>query len=251
MKVQGISVRKGRRESLFLVIAFLSALLSITVISAAPLYFDSIERLGLQRTLERFDDSQTGSWLHVQGMTFNPASVKSTVATAESTGDHFGETVRDRGTFIRSGGLTLSRINDRYAPPGSVLVYQSVRGIEPAISVVDGAFPSDSPAAPLEIAVLDTVAEEHGISVGDSLLLSVPPTTIVHTAPKVSGIFRVDDPQSRVVAGAFIDSRGPRTGTDGRSAGDHRIDFEQHDRSCGQPRHRRCGSTLDDVLYRR
>ena len=219
MKVQGISVRKGRRESLFLVIAFLSALLSITVISAAPLYFDSIERLGLQRTLERFDDSQNGSWLHVQGMTFNPASVKSTVATAESTGDHFGETVRDRGTFIRSGGLTLSRIDDRYAPPGSVLVYQSVRGIEPAISVVDGAFPSDSPAAPLEIAVLDTVAEEHGITVGDSLLLSVPPTTIVHTAPKVSGIFRVDDPHHESWLGLSSTLVDPEQGpTGGRPA---------------------------------
>ena len=219
MNVQGISVRKSRRESLFLVIAFLSALLSITVISAAPLYFDSIKRLGLQRTLERFEPSQMGSWLHVEGMTFNPASVKSTVETAESAGEHFGDTVRDRGTFIRSGGLTLNRINDRYAPPGSVLVYQSVRGIEPAVSIVDGAFPSDSPAAPLEIAVLDTVAEEYGVNVGDSLLLSVPPTTIVHTAPKVSGIFRIDDPNHESWLGLSSTLVDPEQGpTGGRPA---------------------------------
>ena len=219
MNVQGISVRKSRKESLFLIIAFLSALLSVTVISAAPLYFDSIERLGLRRTLERFEPAQMGTWLHVDGMTFNSASVKSTVETAEATGEHLGDLVRDQGTFVRSGGLTLNRIGDRYAPPGSVLVYQSVRGIEPAISLVDGAFPSDSPAASLEIAVLDTVAAEYGITVGDSLLLTVPPTAIVHTAPKVTGIFRLDDPSDETWLGLSSTLIDPEQGpTGGRAA---------------------------------
>ena len=219
MNVQGISVRKSRGESLFLIIAFLSALLSVTVISAAPLYFDSIEQLGLRRTLERFEPSQMGSWLHVDGMTFNPASVKSTVETAESTGDAFGSAKKGLATFLRSGGLTLNRIGDRYAPPGSVLVYQSVRGIEPAISLIDGAFPTESPTGSLEIAVLDTVAAAYGISVGGSLLLSVPPTTIVHTAPRVSGIFRIDDPDHESWLGLSSTLIDPEQGpTGGRPA---------------------------------
>ncbi len=219
MNVQGISVRKSRRESLFLLIAFFSALLSVTVISAAPLYFDSIEQLGLRRTLERFESAQMGSWLHVDGMTFNSATVKSTVNTAEAIGDHFGPTLRDRGTFIRSGGLTLNRIGDRFAPPGSVLVYQSVQGIELAISLIDGEFPSDSSTDSLQIAVLDTVAAEYGISVGDSLLLSVPPTSIVHTAPKVSGIFSIDDPDHESWLGLSSTLIDPEQGpTGGRPA---------------------------------
>lgn len=219
MNVQGISVRKSRRESLFLIIAFFSALLSVTVISAAPLYFDSIEQLGLRRTLERFEPAQMGSWFHVDGMTFNSATVKSTVETAEATGDHLGDTVRSHGTFVRSGGLTLSRVGDRYAPPGSVLVYQSIRGIEPAISIVDGAFPSDSPTDSLEIAVLDTVAAEYGIRVGDSLLLTVPPTTIAHTAPTVSGIFRLDDSDHETWLGLSSTLIDPEQGpTGGRAA---------------------------------
>ncbi len=219
MNVQGISVRKSRKESLFLIIAFLSALLSVTVISAAPLYFDSIEQLGLRRTLERFEPAQMGTWMHVDGMTFNSATVKSTVETAEATGEYLGDLVRDQGTFVRSGGLTLNRIGDRYAPPGSVLVYQSVQGVEPAISLIDGAFPSDSPAASLEIAVLDTVAAEYGITVGDSLLLTVPPTAIVHTAPKVSGIFRLDDPSHEMWLGLSSTLIDPEQGpTGGRAA---------------------------------
>ena len=219
MNVQGISVRKSRRESLFLIIAFLSALLSVTVISAAPLYFDSIEQLGLRRTLERFEPAQMGTWLHVDGMTFNSATVKSTVKAAEATGEHLGETVRGRATFVRSGGLTLSRIGDRYAPPGSVLVYQSIQGIEPAISLIEGAFPSDSPASSLEIAVLDTVAAEYGMRVGDSLLLTVPPTTIVHTAPRVSGIFSLDDPSHETWLGLSSTLVDPEQGpTGGRAA---------------------------------
>ncbi len=219
MNVQGISVRKSRRESLFLIIAFLSALLSVTVISAAPLYFDSIEQLGLRRTLERFEPAQMGTWLHVDGMTFNSATVKSTVEAAEATGQHLGETVKGRATFVRSGGLTLSRIGDRYAPPGSVLVYQSIQGIEPAISLIQGAYPSDSPSSSLEIVVLDTVAAEYGIRVGDSLLLTVPPTTIVHTAPKVSGIFRLDDPSHETWLGLSSTLIDPEQGpTGGRAA---------------------------------
>ena len=219
MNVQGISVRKSRGESLFLIIAFLSALLSVTVISAAPLYFESIEQLGLRRTLERFEPSHMGSWLHVDGVTFNPASVKSTVETAEATGGALGRAAKGHATFVRSGGLTLNRIGDRYAPPGSVVVYQSVRGIEPAISVIDGAFPSESPVGSLEIAVLDKVAAAYGIKVGDSLLLSVPPTTIVHTAPRVSGIFRIDDPDHESWLGLSSTLIDPEQGpTGGRPA---------------------------------
>lgn len=219
MNVHSISVRKSRGESLFLLISSFSALLSITVISAAPLYFASIEQLGLQRTLDRFEPSQMGSWLHVEEMTFNGAAIKSTMEDAGSAGDHFGDTVRERATFVRSGSLTLSRINDRFAPPGSVLVYQTVQGVEPAISLVAGTFPSDSPAAPLEIAVLEHVASEYGIGVGDSLLLTVPPTALVHTAPKVAGIFRLNDPDHESWLGLSSTLVDPEQGpTGGRPA---------------------------------
>ena len=193
MNIQGITVRKSRGESLFLVIAFLSALLSVTVISAAPLYFEAIEQLGLRRTLERFTASHMGSWIHVEEMTFNGAAIKSTVQDAESAGAHLGDTIRESASFVRSGSLTLKRINDQFAPLGSALAYQSVEGVNPAVSLVTGAFPSDSPSAPLEIAVLEHIALEYGIDVGDSLLLTAPPTELVHTTPIVSGIFRIDD----------------------------------------------------------
>ena len=148
MNVQGISVRKSRGESLFLIIASLSALLSVTVISAAPLYFDAIERLGLRRTLERFELSQMGAWLHVDDMTFNSATIKSTADTAEQAGEHFGDVVRGTTTFVRSGSLNLNQINDRFAPPGSVLVYQSVQGEPAPISLVAGDFrPNPLPTA--------------------------------------------------------------------------------------------------------
>lgn len=194
MNVQGISVRKSRGESLFLIIASLSALLSVTVISAAPLYFDAIERLGLRRTLERFDLSQMGAWLHVDDVTFNTATIKSTAETAKEAGEHFGELVRGNTTFVRSGSLNLNQINDRFAPPGSVLVYQSVQGDPAPISLVAGRFPSESIASDdVEIAILESVASGYGIQVGDVLRLTVPPTNIVHTKPQVTGIFRIDD----------------------------------------------------------
>ena len=219
VNVQGISIRKSRGESLFLLIALLSALLSVTVISAAPLYFDSIERLGLRRTLERFEPSQMGSWLHVDGMTFNSASVNSTVQTALSTGVHFGGALRDSATFIRSGNLNLNQINDRFAPPGSVLVYQSVRGTEPAVSLVTGRFPSESSTGDLEIAILQDVAAGFGIGVGDTLRLTVPPTAIVHSSPKVTGIFRIDDPNHESWQGLSSTLFDPEQGpTGGRPA---------------------------------
>ena len=219
MNVQGISIRKSRGESLFLIIASLSALLSVTVISAAPLYFDSIERLGLRRTLERFEPAQMGSWLHVDGVTFNSASVKSTTQTALSTGDNLGAAVRDRSTFVRSGNLTLNQINDRFAPPGSVLVYQSVEGAEAPISLVTGSFPSDALTGDFEVAILQDVATEYGIGVGDTLRLTVPPTAIVHSNPKVTGIFRIDDTYHEAWQGLSSTLFDPEQGpTGGRPA---------------------------------
>ena len=220
MNVQGISVRKSRGESLFLIIASLSALLSVTVISAAPLYFDAIEHLGLRRTLERFELSQMGAWLHVDDMTFNSATIKSTADTAEQAGEHFGDVVRGTTTFVRSGSLTLNQINDRFAPPGSVLVYQSVQGEPAPISLVAGRFPSESAAGgEVEIAILESVAAEYHMQVGDTLRLTVPPTNIVHTMPRVTGIFNIDDPNHESWQGLSSTLFDPEQGpTGGRPA---------------------------------
>ena len=220
VNVQGISVRKSRGELIFIIIASLSALLAVTVISAAPLYFDSIEQLGLRRTLDRFNLSQMGSWVHVRQMTFNSAAIRSTDESAEQTGSHLGTTVRGTSTFVRSGTLNLNQINDRFGPPGSVLVYQSVQGNPPPISLVTGAFPSESSADnEIEIAVLDSIASEFGINVGDVLRLTVPPTNIVHSTPRVSGIFRIDDPDHEVWQGLSSTLFDPEQGpTGGRPA---------------------------------
>ena len=217
VNVQGISVRKSRGERLFLIIASLSALLSVTVICAAPLYFDAVERLGLRRTLERFELSQMGVWMHVDDMTFNSATIKSTSETANRVGENLGDTVRTTSTFVRSGNLNLNQINDRFAPPGSILVYQSVQGDAAPISLVAGAFPSETVAnGQLEVALLESVANEYGINVGDVLRLTVPPTTIVHTTPIVSGIFRIDDPNQEAWQGLsrtlFDPEQGPTGG---------------------------------------
>ena len=220
MNVQGISVRKSRGESLFLIIASLSALLSVTVISAAPLYFDAIERLGLRRTLERFELAQMGAWLHVDDMTFNSATIKSTADTAEQTGQHFGDVLRSTSAFVRSGILNLNQVNDRFAPPGSVLVYQTVQGEAAPISLVAGRFPSESIAdGEVEIAILESVANGYGIRVGDVLRLHVPPTNIVHTMPRVTGIFSIDDPNHESWQGLSSTLFDPEQGpTGGRPA---------------------------------
>lgn len=220
MKIPGIAVRKSRGESIFIIIAFLSALLSVTIVSAAPLYFDSIERLGLRRTLERFEPSQMGAWIHVSEMTFNSATIKSTRETAMQAGTYLGETVRDTSTFARSGNLSLNQINDRFAPPGSILVYQSVQGVPAPISLVNGNFPSDSITnGEIQVAILQETAIEYGINVGDVLRLTVPPTRIVHSTPRVSGIFRIDDPNHESWQGLSSTLFDPEQGpTGGRPA---------------------------------
>ena len=220
MNVQGISVRKSRGESLFLIIASLSALLSVTVISAAPLYFDAIERLGLRRTLERFELAQMGSWLHVDDMTFNAATIRSTVGAAEQAGEHFGEIARGNTAFVRSGSLNLNQINDRFSPPGSVLVYQSVQGEPVPIALETGRFPSESTAGgEVEVAILDSVATEFGIEVGDVLRLTVPPTRIVHSTPRVTGIYRIEDTDHESWQGLSATLFDPEQGpTGGRPA---------------------------------
>ncbi len=216
MNLEAIPIRKSRGEARFTIIASLSALLALTVIAAAPIYFDSIAQLGLQRTLERYEPAQMGSWLHVDGITFNASSVNSTIETATSTGNQLGNTVRDNAVFVRSGNLALNRVNDRFAPPGSLLVYQSIRGSQPAISLVDGRFPSDTTNNDLEVAILDTVAAQYGINLGDSLTLIVPPTSIVHSIPKVVGIFHIDDPNHESWLGLqstiFDPEQGPTGG---------------------------------------
>ncbi len=217
MKVHGISIKKSRGESIFLIAAVLSALLSITVISGAPIYFDAIERLGMRRTLEQFEPSQMGSWLHVDEMTFNSSAVQSTANAAREAGTQLGATVREHATYIRSGRLSLNVVNDRFTPPGSELIYQSIEGVQPPIHFIDGTYPSNSAdAETLEVAIVQGVAEQYGINVGDALTLTIPPTKIGHSTPRVSGIFRIDDPDHESWQGLsstlFDPEQGPTGG---------------------------------------
>ena len=220
MKIPGIAVRKSRGETTFLIMACVSAILSVTVIASAPLYFDSIERLGLRRTLDRFERSQMGAWLHVNDMTFNASAVRSTESNLQEIGTALSETVRENAIFTRSGILNLAKIDDRFAPPGSVLVFQSIKGPTPPISLVSGRFPSNHDADQnLEIAILESVAAEYRITVGDELRLAVPPTNIIHSSPVVTGTFQIDDGDHEFWLGLSSTLFDPKQGpTGGRPA---------------------------------
>ena len=220
MKIPGIAVRKSRGETTFLIMACVSALLAVTVIASAPLYFDSIERLGLRRTLDRFEPYQMGAWLHIRDMTFNASAIDATSRSAHDAGASLGETDRDDATIIRSGSLNLQSISDRFAPPGSVLVYQSISGRSAPVSLVSGRFPTDDQTdGDLEIAILDSVAAEYGTEIGDTLRLTVPPTRIVHSTPIVTGTFRIDDPNDEFWQGLSSTLFDPQQGpTGGRPA---------------------------------
>ncbi len=218
MNILGISLRKSRGEPLFLTIAALSACLAVTVISAAPLYFDSIERLGLRRTLDSLDSSQIGSSLHISEVTFNRTAITATNELADEIGEELGDAVRAKASFIRSGRFIVSRINDEFAQPGTQLTYQSITGQQPAISLVRGVIPTEPPSddSHLEVAVVDSVAEQLQLDIGDALTLTVPPTTIVHSEAEIVGIFSIDDPNHESWQGLsrtlFYPEQGPTGG---------------------------------------
>ncbi len=214
MKLESVSLKKGRGESLFLIIASFSALLAASVLSAAPIYFDSVERLGVQRIVGDLTPGQDGAWIHVEELTFNPSAIAATKRSLNDAGDELGDIVRERAMFVRSGRLGVSAVGDSSPPPALEFQYQSVEGIDLDIEVVEGALPS-SGSSDLEVAIIDRVADELGIVVGDSLTLIVPPTTIVHSVARVSGTFDIRDPSHESWLGLSSSLFDPEQGPTG------------------------------------
>ena len=214
MKLESVSVKKGRRESLFLIIASLSALLAATVVSAAPIYFDSIEQLGVQRMVGGFTPAQNGAWVHVDEVTFNPAAIAATQRSVDRAGDELGAIVRQRAQFLRSGRLGVAAVDESPPPPALDFHYQSVEGIELDIDIVEGALPSAT-SGDVEVVILDRVARGLGIDVGNSLKLTVPPTTIVHSIARVVGTFVIRDPSDESWLGLSSSIFDPEQGATG------------------------------------
>ena len=215
MKIEGIGIRKLRFERLFLLIASVSALLATSVISAGPLYFDSIERLGARRMIDGFTDAQIGAWVHVGEVALNQGAIDATRDSLHQAGDELESISHERAVFIRSGRLKVSQIDDEPAPPALEFQYQWVEGIDLDIDLVQGSMPSSSDNE-IDVAILAEVATELGIEIGDSLTLVIPPTAIVHSSARVAGTFDIRDADDEswlgISSSLFDPDQGPTGG---------------------------------------
>lgn len=215
MNIEGIGIRKLRFERLFLLIASVSALLATSVISAGPLYFDSIESLGVRRMIDGFTAAQIGAWVHVGEVAFNQGAIDATRDSLHQAGDELESISDERAVFIRSGRLKVSRIDDESAPPALEFQYQWVEGIDLDISLIQGSMPSSSNNE-IDVVILAEIATELGIKVGDSLTLTIPPTAIVHSSARVAGTFDIRDPGDEswlgISSSLFDPEQGPTGG---------------------------------------
>ncbi len=214
MNLARLGIKKSRREAAFLAAASITAILATAVIAAAPIYFDSIERLGVRKMVSESAATHLGSWVRIREVTFNPAAIAEVRKSLQAAGEELGTISRRNTIFLRSGQLNVSRVNDRSAPPAVEMQYQSISGDSPDISIVSGAMPSLG-AEEIEVAIMDAVAEELGIAVGDVLHLTIPPTTISHSSAVVTGIFSINDPADESWLGLSSSIFNPKQGATG------------------------------------
>ena len=157
-------------------VASVGILSSVILMTAGPLYIQTLERLAFERTL-----SDLGTNLHPQAYvgysSFADPEYGAAVAKVDAASDAaLGTAVSDRGVYAATNLLDT----ELESPPGfrAFGYFQYRSGLADHVDIVTGRFPSTAPATgPIEVALGRAAASQLGLSVGQTFVLtaSLPP----------------------------------------------------------------------------
>ena len=186
-----VSLHRTRADWPIVTAAGLIALLAATLLAAGPIYSNAVSEAGLHRLLESAPVEDAN------------VAVTGTVPVAEAPATNdavvrvLRETVGAAGVDVVASGES-----ETFTLPGQdpddvrdLAVLGFLQGVEDHATLVTGTWPETAAAgAPVQLAVLDSVAATLGIQAGDALELESRRGETVTLPATVVGIYRPIDP---------------------------------------------------------
>ena len=188
-----VSLRRTRADWPIVATAALIALLAATLLAAGPIYSAAVAEAGLHRLVESAPTTDANIEVTVRT---SPDQAKAAIDTVDG---FLRQAVAQRDLEIVTGAES-----DTFAVPGQdparvhdLLQLGSLEGIEDHSTLVAGSWPRAAAAdAPLQVAILQSIATTLGLHVGDTLALvsRVDPSTTVDAA--ISALYVPTDPDA-------------------------------------------------------
>ena len=186
-----VSLHRTRADWPIVTAAGLIALLAATLLAAGPIYSSAVSQAGLHRLLE--NAPVTDANIEVVG--------RVDTADAATTNDAVVEVLR--GTIGAAGiDIVAAGLSETFTLPGQdpdnirdLATLGFVQGVEDHATLVSGTWPAEpGPDGPIEVAVLEPIAEALGLSTGDDLPLVSRRDEDVTVPATVVGLYRPTDP---------------------------------------------------------
>ncbi len=187
-----VSLRRTRAEWPIVAAAWLITLLAATLLAAGPIYASATSLAGLQRTLADAPVTGTTVLVSVYAPPQDAATVDEQVRgeLQRALAPVGGSIVRD----WRSSG-TLAMSGQPGGEVGGQAIVGFLDGLPDHATLVDGSWPADSdPSGPIQVVVVDAVARELRLAVGDGLTLTTHHLDqTLQVRVRLVGIFTADD----------------------------------------------------------
>jgi ABC-type lipoprotein release transport system permease subunit len=187
-----LSFRRTRADWPIVAAASLITLLATILFAAGPIYSSAAALAGLRRTLDDAPPTDTNVQISLYGTPDYTASVDAEMQT------YLQQALAPlQATIVRDGRAAATLALP--AVPGAQTVDRAALGfiddLPDHAQLTQGAWPqTSSPSDPLQVVVLDAVAQDVHLSVGDQLTLVAPnPDQPAPVPVRVVGTFSIDD----------------------------------------------------------
>ena len=214
-----VSLRRSRADWPIVAAAWLITLVAAALVAAGPIYWSASSTAGLQRTLAAAPVTATTIGVDLYGSPAHIAAIDRRVVAdlRSATATVNGDVLRDA-----RGASTLALSGQPSVQSGDLGILGFLDALPDHATLRGGAWPTDGGTAsgPIQVVVMDAVAKELRLAVGDELDLTpqVGDTTVIPV--RLVGIFAVNsvadpfwhsDPQltTGMVPGAGFRTFGP------------------------------------------
>ena len=211
-----VSLRRSRADWPIVAAAWLVTLLAAALVAAGPVYWAAASTAGLGRTVADAPVTDTSIEVSLYGTPAHVADIDGPVVAdlQQAIATVGGSVLRE----VRSSA-TLTIASRPSIRTGDLATLGSLDGLADHATLIDGGWPADrsGTSGPIEVAVVDAVASELRLAVGDELSLVTQEGNAAKVQVRLAGIFAIDsvvDPfwqGDEQLTSGIVDGQGFRT----------------------------------------
>jgi hypothetical protein len=195
-------LKRAASDLLIVAAAFVTVLLSATLLAAGPIYANAVGLSGLQRTLA--DAPPRDSGLQVSTRISLDGYERTTSAVEGAVSGLFGDTEALVYRSAASDSYSLPDAPGR--PEGSLTIFAFYESLPEHAELVGGAWPSDGPT--IEAALSVGAARSLELAVGDEIEVASVTDAAARVDVRVGGVYRPLDARDAFWWGSPLETQG-------------------------------------------